>query len=121
MNDDSPFAALGILYEVPVEEPLTLAQWLRDGKPGSKFVYATRHALDSETPADVLKDARLARESYALGIVELVQQRNERGGPFNYVAIKKREKRVPLVNGLPWQATVSSPTCGYRSAIWKKG
>ena len=61
--------------------------------PGSAIVYHTGANL-----ADVADVALAARNAYCAGIVELVQSR--RGdNEFAYVAIKRRHKRPPVLNG----------------------
>jgi hypothetical protein len=65
--------------------------------------------LDIKTPEDVQAVALQAREAYARGEVELVQRRTGKNAPFENIAVKKREKRVPLVNSIPWQVSVHKP------------
>jgi hypothetical protein len=62
--------------------------------PGAAIVYHTGVAVGTEAP-DV---ALAARAAYAAGLVELVQSR--RGdSEFAYVAIVRRHKRPPVLNG----------------------
>src|SRR5262245_38054895 len=61
--------------------------------------------LDAKTPVDVLAVAQQAIEAFSRGEVELCQQRIKRGGEFRYLAIKKHQKRIPLVNGTPSRTT----------------
>jgi hypothetical protein len=88
--------------------------WVTNAKPGEVYVYTTRDVLDSQTPADVQAVASAAREAFARGEIELVQRRRDgQRGPFEYRAIKKREKRIPKTNGVPWLAKVPKPGyCG---------
>ena len=49
--NNSPFDVLGALYEAP-QQPQSFEDWLKTAKPGSKYIYATRHALDIHTPPE---------------------------------------------------------------------
>jgi hypothetical protein len=61
--------------------------------PGAAIVYHTGANL-----AGVVDVALAARNAYCAGLVELVQSR--RGdNEFAYVAIKRRHKRPPVLNG----------------------
>ena len=118
--NDSPFDVLGALYEAP-QQPQSFEDWLKTAKPGSKYIYATRHALDIHTPPEILAVALEARQAYAHGEVELIQKRTKKAGPFQYIAVKKRENYVPKVNGLPWRADLhksNKPAESYRSRDW---
>jgi hypothetical protein len=99
MNDSSSAFALETLtlYEAPQQkqERQSFEDWLKTAKGGQRFVYCTRHCLDAKTPPEVLQDAQLAKEAYERGEIELVQRRVENGGPFEYIALKKREVRAP--------------------------
>ena len=102
---------------VPEELPLTerFRVWLTNAKPGGVYVYTTRDVLDSQTPADVLAVALAAREKpLRVGKSSWVQKRIDgQRSPFEYRAIKKREKRIPKTNGVPWLAKVPKPGyCG---------
>jgi hypothetical protein len=56
--------------------------------------------LDCKTPPEIQHVAMLAREAFARGEVALVQRRTEgKGGQFQYIALKRRERRTPIVNG----------------------
>jgi hypothetical protein len=81
----------------------TFAQWLESSSGGEKYIYCVRHVLDCKTPPEILHDARLAREAFAGGKVELVQKRTDaRDSPFEYIAIKRKDVRPRFVNGERW-------------------
>jgi len=55
--------------------------------------------------------AEEAKRQYAEGKIELVQKRTARAtdkrlGAFDYLAIKKREVRVPVANGEQWKPKI---------------
>ena len=86
---------------------MIFAQWLESSKAGERYIYCTRHVLDCKTPPEVQHVAMLAREAFARGEVELVQRRTDgKGGPFQYIAIKRRERRTPVVNGEAWPTRI---------------
>jgi hypothetical protein len=73
---------------------MTFNDELAAAAPGIVVVYYTGAAIGTHAPALALE----ARAAYAAGIVELVQSR--RGdNEFAYVAIKRRHKRPPVLNG----------------------
>ena len=111
-------------HQLRVEVRRDLIIWLNNARGGQKYIYATRHVLDLQTPPEVQAVALEARLAYARGEVELVQKRQGKYGPFEYTAIRKREKRVPLVNKLPWKPyphKASNPTEHYKSREWLRG
>jgi hypothetical protein len=74
-----------------------------------------------ETPPEVLEIALKAKEAYAAGLVELYQRRIRKNGPLQYIAQKKHQKRVPLVNGTPWQVFAHQTAEPYKSRDWIRG
>jgi hypothetical protein len=59
--------------------------------------------LDCKTPPEILHDAKLAREAFARGEVELVQKRTKGwDSPFEYIAVKRKHVSPPFVNGERW-------------------
>jgi len=84
-------------------ETQTFEHWLASSRGGDRYIYCVRHVLDCKTPPEILSEAKLAREAFARGEVELVQKRtNGRDSPFEYIAVKRKEVRPPFVNGERW-------------------
>jgi len=66
---------------------------------------------DKHLTPDTLAVAEEAKRQYAEGKIELVQKRTARAtdkrlGAFDYLAIKKREVRVPVANGERWKPKI---------------
>ena len=69
-----------------------------------------RNSLDTKTPEDIRAVALEARNAFARGHIELVQRRtNGHCSPFDYLAIKRKQRRTPTVFGDPWQPKILSP------------
>ena len=65
-------------------------QWVSSARPGSAVVYATHHTLgDKGVEDETLRVALRAKQAFADGMIELVQRRTEKYGPFDYMALKK--------------------------------
>ena len=68
------------------------------------MVYATHHTLgDKDVTDETFRVAWLAKQAFANGQIELVQNRTEKHGPFDYVAIKRKQVKPPTVLGEPWR------------------
>ena len=68
------------------------------------MVYATHHTLgDKGVEDETLRVALRAKQAFADGMIELVQRRTEKYGPFDYMALKKAQVRPPTVFGAPWR------------------
>jgi hypothetical protein len=98
----------------PAETPLTerFAQWLHNARAGETFIYVTAGSLgDKSVTQEQIATAELARKAFADGFIELAQKR--RAGKLDYLAVKRREKRTRMVNGVRWQPRIPKP--GYFS------
>src|SRR6476646_6356692 len=93
--------------------------WLNTAKPGSSYTYFSGHNLgDNGVAPETLHTASLAKRAFADGKVELVQRRitgESKWGPFSYLAIKRKEERMPQANGEPWVPRIIGPGKGHRS------
>jgi hypothetical protein len=87
---------------------ITFDFWLETVDHGSVFVYATCSNLSD------LEDRSLAdrvKAEYARGSVDMAQKKFQQGNgkipsTFFYLAIKKRELRIPMVRGFPWKPII---------------
>jgi hypothetical protein len=75
-------------------------EWLDSAESGSKIVYFEGASLGLANPA-ATELAKEAREQFAAGRVELCQKRIGKG--FEYLAIKRKQVRPPMVGGSPWR------------------
>jgi hypothetical protein len=88
--------------------------WIEKSKPGQSFTYATCGSLgDKGLSGDTLSTAEHAKRMFARGLIELAQSlRKDTDGNragFDYLAIKRKESRVPLVFGNPWVPKIVGP------------
>ena len=76
----------------------TFLEFVNSAFPGETIIYFTGHSLGDADPA-TQETAKEARERFAKGEIELLQRRlpgkNGAWGPLDYLAIKRKEVRVP--------------------------
>jgi hypothetical protein len=95
-------------------------QWLDQAQPGSAITYATTSSLgDKAVTPEALAVAERAKQAFAAVKVELAQRLRKDGdgkrNGFDYLAIKKRELRVPMANGERWKIRFFGQGKGYYS------
>lgn len=104
MNNESASPLEGVKTH-----PITFGEWLRSAKAGSIFIYCTAANLGDKSVTDEERTtAAKAKVAYAEGLVELCQ-RKCMNGRYDYLAIKRRDGRLPLVHGLPWEPKIIKP------------
>jgi hypothetical protein len=99
------------IRSIPGIDPNTFKLWLDVSQPHEVIEYFVGPNLGIST-LETVETAKLAREAFARGEVELVQRRTGKG--FTYLAIKRRHVRVPiLANGSRWHPQITTVTQTY--------
>jgi hypothetical protein len=96
--------------------PPAFEDWLATARPGEQFIYFTGFLADRIRPPSPQEKSEglAALEAYSRGEVELAQRRIKpstggRPGVFEYVAVKRKHKQVPMVLGSPWKTRIKGP------------